>query len=208
MVLPAPLRPTIATIWPARTRERHAAQRVAAVAVVVAEHDVRIRSRRGTAAAARRSGRSRHLGVHVEQLEDALRRRHRLLQVGVDARQLLDRPVHQQQRRDERRELAGGQIARARSRGCRTTARRRSRRRRETPSAAAAATARASPSGWCGTASHDARSNFAASRPSAPNALTMRWPVKASPATCDMCSCASWLQRVTVRTRLPKRTSG
>ena len=30
----------------------------------------------------------------------------------------------------------------------------------------------------------------------------MRWPANASAATCDMCSCASWLHRVTVRDAL------
>ena len=33
----------------------------------------------------------------------------------------------------------------------------------------------------------------------------MRWPAKASPATCDSRSSASWLRRDTVRSRLPSR---
>ena len=61
------------------------------------------------AGSGRRVRRFPHLGVQVEQLEDPLRGGDRLLQIGVDAAQLLDRPVHQQQRGDERRELAGGE---------------------------------------------------------------------------------------------------
>ena len=106
-------------------------------------------------------GRSRDLGVGVEQLEDALGGRHRLLQVGVDARQLLDRPVHQQQRGDERRELARPSAGPARFPGCRTTARRRWRRRPGTPSAAAAATARAVTFRLVRNSVDEARSNFA-----------------------------------------------
>ena len=52
-----------------------------------------------------------HLGVGVQQLEDPLGGGRRLLQVGVDAAQLLDRPVHQQQRGHERGELARRQPA-------------------------------------------------------------------------------------------------
>ena len=112
----------------------------------------------------------------------------RLLQVGVDAAQLLDRPVHQQQRRHERRELA----------------------RRQPPhrNLAAAVPQRAG-DGDAAEKLHQRRQQRQHARhlqvgaiqlvatrartsppraPSAPNALTMRWPENASPATCDRCS--------------------
>ena len=63
-----------------------------------------------------------HLGVRVEHLEDAAGGGDRLLQVGVDAAQLLGRPVGQEQRRDERREVARRQPALRDLRGCRTRA--------------------------------------------------------------------------------------
>ena len=44
--------------------------------------------------------------MRVEHVEDALRRRNRLLQVRVDTAQLLRRRIHQQQRRHERKKVA------------------------------------------------------------------------------------------------------
>ena len=89
----------------------------------------RSRSRRRGTRSRRRNGASAaaprllvHLGVRVEHLEDPLGRGDRLLQVGVHAAQLLRRPVHQEQRGDERRELARASARPARSAGCRTTA--------------------------------------------------------------------------------------
>ena len=71
--------------------QRHAAQRAAAVAVVVAEETSRnsIALVNGGSGAA--PGRSITSVCDVEHLEDALGGGRRLLQVGVDARQLLDR---------------------------------------------------------------------------------------------------------------------
>ena len=87
MVLPAPLRPTIASVWPARTVKVTPLERRAVCAAVgeahVAELD-RSRERRQRHGV----GALRDLAVRVEDLEDALGRRHRLLQVGVDAAQL------------------------------------------------------------------------------------------------------------------------
>ena len=48
------------------------------------------------------------------------------------------------------------------------------------------------------------RRNRSSSCPSAPNALTMRWPVNASAVTCERCSSSSWLLRVVLRMRLPE----
>ena len=75
------------------------------MAVLVAEADVLELDGASERRQRRRAVALAHLGMRVEQFEDALRRRHRLLQVGIDPRQLLDRPVHQQQGGKERGEL-------------------------------------------------------------------------------------------------------
>ena len=46
------------------------------------------------------------LGMRVEHLEDPVRRRHRLLQVGVHAAETLDRRVEHERREDEREKVA------------------------------------------------------------------------------------------------------
>ena len=60
----------------------------------------------------RRAGTLLHLGVRVQHLENALRRRDGLLQVRVDAAELLRRSVHQEHGREERGELSGRQAPR------------------------------------------------------------------------------------------------
>ena len=54
----------------------------------------------------------------------------------------------------------------------------------------------------------DASSKRACSRPSAPNAFTMRWPPKASAVMCVSTSSCSCDRRPRRRTRCPRRTSG
>jgi hypothetical protein len=49
------------------------------------------------------------LGRGIDQFEDALRRGDRVLHFGVDARQVLHRPHHEGQVRDERVDTADGQ---------------------------------------------------------------------------------------------------
>ncbi len=90
--------------------QRHVAQdrrcRIFVTKVDVAEFDGVLEWRERSGA-----GQLEHLGVGVQHLEDALGRRGRLLQVGVDAAQLLGGAVHQKKRADEGDEIAGRQMA-------------------------------------------------------------------------------------------------
>src|SRR5207237_5303039 len=54
-----------------------------------------------------------HFAMRVEHFEDALGGRDGLLKVRVDATELLRRPVHHEERRDEADKLAGRQPHRA-----------------------------------------------------------------------------------------------
>ena len=112
----------------------------------------------------------------------------RLLQVRVDPAQTLDRAVQHEQRGDERQEIAGRERARADLCRCRTTA-----------APAMAMPPRNSMIGGSGETAlvtfmlvryrrWDAVENRSASCCSALNALTMRWPVKASAVRCERCS--------------------
>ena len=118
--------------------------------------------------------------MRVEHLEDALGRRHRLLEVGVDAAQLLDRAVHHEQRGDERANSPVVERAPARSArlpyqssaddrdAAEELHQRRQRRQR---------------AGDLHVGAIEPVRRLAkplASCSSAPNALTMRWPVNAS----------------------------
>ncbi len=112
VVLPAPLRPTSATTWPARTvkptwrRTKRSGRSSYANPTSRNSTDSR---RRGSATA---SGPLAHLAVRVEHREDAVGGRNRLLQAGVHAAELLDRAVHHERRGQKRREGAGREIAR------------------------------------------------------------------------------------------------
>ncbi len=103
MVLPAPLRPTIASICPARTVKLTPLERRGLRAAVRELHVAELDHAGGTAAARAAPGRScTSLCVSsISKMRSAAAMR--LLQVGVDPAQLLGRRVHHEQRRDERR---------------------------------------------------------------------------------------------------------
>ena len=91
---------------PGLHREGHVTQHVTCRAVLVLEAHVPELD-----PAPQRHERSRpwtlgDLGVRVEQLENPFRRGDRLLQVRIDAAELLDRTVHHESRDDEREEVA------------------------------------------------------------------------------------------------------
>ena len=86
------------------------------------------------------------------------------------------RPVHQEERRHERRRTRRWSAGPPRSRGCRRRARRLSRTPPSNSMTAAAARRHASHGMFVRYSCCDASPNFSASRPSAPKALTMRWP--------------------------------
>ena len=71
----------------------------------------RSRPRRGCARARSRPARSVEVGLHVEQLEDLLQRRHARLVGGVELGELLDRFEQVRQRGDERDDRADRDVA-------------------------------------------------------------------------------------------------
>ena len=87
-------------------RERHIAKHVLRAAVFVVEADVPELDRAADWRKHDRVGTFLDFGVDVEQFEDALRRRDRLLQVGVHPAQFLDRSVHHERGDDEGDEVA------------------------------------------------------------------------------------------------------
>ncbi len=102
----------MATIWPACTRKLTSVQDLPSVPIVVGEGHVAELDRAARAAGrARAPGRSR-TSVCVSSISKIRwRRGDGLLQVRVDAAQLLGRAVHEEHRRDERGELAGREAA-------------------------------------------------------------------------------------------------